>query len=76
LKTTVWDLAEHLETEDDIAAYLEAAFEEGDPAHNAAALGEIARTKVVAQITRNAGFGRESLSKALNPNTIPNSRRL
>jgi probable addiction module antidote protein len=41
--TTVWDPAEHLETEADTAAYLEVAVEEGDPALIAAALGDIAR---------------------------------
>ncbi len=44
-KTTLWDPAEHLETDEDIAAYLEAALEEGDPALVAAALGDIARAK-------------------------------
>ena len=38
LKTRQWDPAEHLETEEDIAAYLEAAFEEGDPPLEADAL--------------------------------------
>ena len=38
-----WDAAEHLETHEDMAAYLEAVFEEGDPALVAAALGDIAR---------------------------------
>jgi hypothetical protein len=36
-KTRAWDAAEHLKTEDDTAAYLEAAFEDGDPALIAAA---------------------------------------
>ena len=30
VKTRVWDPSEHLESEEDIAAYLQAAFEEGD----------------------------------------------
>jgi probable addiction module antidote protein len=71
LKTTTWDPAEHLETEEDIAAYLEAAFEEGDPALIAAALGDIARAKGMAQIARDAGLGRESLYKALSPDGNP-----
>jgi probable addiction module antidote protein len=71
LKTTVWDPAEHLETEEDIAAYLEAAFEEGDPSLIAAALGDIARAKGMAQIARDAGLGRESLYKALSPDGNP-----
>lgn len=44
-----WDVAEHLETEEDMIAYLEAALEEGDPALVAAALGDIARAKGIVQ---------------------------
>lgn len=65
--TTPWDPVEHLQTEDDMAAYLEAALEEGDPALVAAALGDIARAKGMTQIAREAGLGRESLYKALSP---------
>ena len=43
--TRPWDAADHLETQDDVVAYLEAAFEEGDPSLIAAALGDIARAK-------------------------------
>ena len=56
-KTTPWDPAEHLETDEDIAAYLEAAFEEGDPALVAAALGDIARAKGMTQLARETGLG-------------------
>jgi probable addiction module antidote protein len=65
--TTAWDPAEHLETEEDMAAYLEAALEESDPALIAAALGDIARAKGMTQVAREAGLGRESLYKALSP---------
>jgi len=65
--TTPWDPAEHLENEDDMAAYLEAALEEGDPTLIAAALGDIARAKGMTQVAREAGLGRESLYKALSP---------
>ena len=64
--TTPWDPAEHLESEEDMAAYLEAALEEGDPHLIAAALGDIARAKGMAQVAREAGLGRESLYKALS----------
>ena len=70
-KNRPWDPAEHLETDEDIAAYLEAAFEEGDPALVAAALGDIARAKGMAQIARDTGLGRESLYKALSPEGNP-----
>ena len=65
--TTPWDPAEHLKNEDDMAAYLEAALEEGDSNLVAAALGDIARAKGMSQVAREAGLGRESLYKALSP---------
>lgn len=49
IPTRPWDVAEHLETEEDMAAYLEAVLEDGDPALVAAALGDIARAKGVAR---------------------------
>ena len=72
--TTVWDASEHLETEEDMAAYLEAALEENDPALIAAALGDIARAKGMTQIAKQAGLGRESLYKALSPEGNPETR--
>ncbi len=69
--TTVWDPAEHLKTEDDMAAYLEAALEEGDSTLIAAALGDIARAKGMTQVARDAGLGRESLYKALSASGNP-----
>ena len=54
-----------------MAAYLEAVLEDGDPALVAAALGDIARAKGMAQIAREAGLGRESLYKALSPEGNP-----
>jgi probable addiction module antidote protein len=66
-----WDPAEHLETEEDMAIYLEAALEEGDSALIAAALGDIARARGMTQLARETGLGRESLYKALSPNGNP-----
>ena len=66
-KTIRWDPADHLKTDDDMAAYLEAALEDGDPALVAAALGDIARAKGMTQVAKDAGLGRESLYKALSP---------
>jgi probable addiction module antidote protein len=65
--TTPWDPAEHLKTDEDMAAYLEAALDEGDPTLVAAALGDIARAKGMTEVAREAGLGRESLYKALSP---------
>ena len=69
--TTIWDPAENLETEEDMAAYLEAALEENDPSLVAAALGDIARAKGMTQISKETGLGRESLYKALSPGGNP-----
>jgi probable addiction module antidote protein len=65
-KTLPWDPAEHFESGEDMAAYLEAAFEEGDAALVAAALGDIARAKGMTELARETGLGRESLYKALS----------
>ncbi len=69
--TTTWDVSEHLETEEDMAAYLEAALAENDPALIVAVLGDIARAKGMTQIAKQAGLGRESLYKALSPEGNP-----
>lgn len=63
-----WDSTEHLQTEEDIALYLEACFEEagGDPAFIAKALGTIARARSMTQLAKDTGLGRESLYKALS----------
>lgn len=65
--TTSWDPAEHLQSNEDMAAYLEAALEEGDPALVSTALGDIARAKGMTQVASDAGLGRESLYKASSP---------
>jgi probable addiction module antidote protein len=68
LKLRKWDSAEHLKTEEDMALYLEACFQEaGDDAlFIAKALGNIARAKGMSQLSRDAVLGRESLYKALS----------
>src|SRR3972149_4722212 len=70
-KTIPWDAADHLKTDEDIAHYLEAVLEDGDPALVAAALGDIARAKGMTQVARDAGLGRESLYKALSADGNP-----
>ena len=72
-KTTRFDLSEHLRTPEEMAAYLEACFEEadGDAAFIAKALGDIARAKGMSQVARDAGLSRESLYKALSGERNP-----
>lgn len=64
--TSLWDAAKHLETKEDMAAYLEAALEDGDPNLVVAALGDIARSKGMTNVARETGLGRESLYKSLS----------
>jgi probable addiction module antidote protein len=72
-KTTRYDVAEHLRTPEEMAAYLEACMEEanGDATFVAKALGDIARAKGMAQVARDAGLSRESLYKALSGDRSP-----
>ena len=69
--TRPWDPAEHLNTQEDIVAYFEAALEDGDSQLIASVLGDIARSKGMTEIARETGLGRESLYKALSPNGNP-----
>ena len=71
--TTRYDVAEHLRTPKERAAYLEACLEEanGDAAFIAKALGDIARAKGMAHVARDAGLSRESLYKALSGDRSP-----
>jgi probable addiction module antidote protein len=73
-KTSRYDVAEHLRTPEEMAAYLEACLEEadGDAAFVAKALGDIARAKGMSEVARDAGLSRESLYKALSGERTPN----
>ena len=72
-KTTRYDVAEHLRTPEEMAAYLDACMEEaaGDAAFIAKALGDIARAKGMTQVAQDAGLSRESLYKALSGERSP-----
>ena len=71
--TTRYDVAEHLRTPEEMAAYLEACLEEanGDAAFIAKALGDIARARGMSQVARDAGLSRQSLYKALSGERSP-----
>lgn len=73
LKTTRYDVAEHLRTKEEMALYLDACIEEsgGGAAFIAKALGDIARAKGMAQIAAKTGLSRESLYKALSGERNP-----
>lgn len=66
VKTTAYDSAAYLKTKEDVAAYLEAAFEEGDVALIAHALGVVARAEGMTEVAKQAGLTRASLYKALS----------
>ncbi|HTN60914.1 MAG TPA: addiction module antidote protein [Devosia sp.] len=71
IETTVWDGAEFLKTSEDIAAYLEAAFEDGDPAVITHALGVVARAEGMTEVAKQTGLTRASLYKALSADGHP-----
>lgn len=66
-----WNVVEHLKTDEDMALYLEACLEEGDPTLVTAALGDIARARGMSQVARDAGMSRESLYRSLSPDGDP-----
>ena len=70
---TPYDVAEHLRTPEEMAAYLDAWLEEApeDAAGIARALGDIARAKGMAQVAKDAGLSRESLYRALSAQGNP-----
>jgi probable addiction module antidote protein len=71
VKLTPFDPAEHIETEEDIFYYLEAAMEGNDPKHIARALGDVARSQGMTDIAKKTGLGRQALYNALSENGNP-----
>jgi probable addiction module antidote protein len=71
VKTTPFDAADYLETEEDVAAYLTEALATGDTAVVALALGAIARARGMTRIARASGLSRESLYRALSAGGNP-----
>ncbi|MGV8840561.1 MAG: addiction module antidote protein [Bauldia sp.] len=71
IETTAWDSAALLDTPDAVAAYLDAAFADGDARVIAHALGVVARAKGIAGIARDANLTRSGLYKALSEEGDP-----
>ncbi|MFV0411451.1 MAG: addiction module antidote protein [Paracoccus sp. (in: a-proteobacteria)] len=71
IKTTPFDVAEYLDTSEDMAAYLQAVLEENDPALFRLALGDIAKAKGMSAIAEQVGVNRASLYKSLSDNGNP-----
>jgi probable addiction module antidote protein len=72
-QTTPYDVAEHLRTPEEMAAYLDAWLEEApdDVSGIAKALGDIAQAKGMTQVALDAGLSRESLYRALSADGNP-----
>jgi probable addiction module antidote protein len=73
LRTKKWDSAELLTSQTEVAAYLNACFEDygDDPAMIAHAFGVVARARGMSKIAKKAGLTRESLYKALSAEGNP-----
>jgi len=77
VKTTEWDMAERINTKEDAAAYLEVAIEENDTALLLAVIGDIARSKGMAQIAKDLNLAREKVTSipALIPISLNSFRK-
>lgn len=71
MNTYPWDPTEHLDSEEAIAAYLSAAFEDGDIDLIKAALSDVAKARGMTEIAEKAGYTRAGLYKALGENGNP-----
>ena len=70
-KTTRFDGADYLDTEERQVAYITAALEAGDADFVRDALGLVARARGMSEIAKSAGLNRESLYKALGETGNP-----
>lgn len=71
LKTQPFEAARFLEDDEAIAVFITSILEENNPALLAAALGEVAKARGMAQVAEKAGIAREALYKALRPDSQP-----
>ena len=71
VKTTVWDPAKYLETEEQITIYLEDIFKIGDPDLIITAIGDVARARGMSKVADETNRGRESLYKSLSQGGNP-----
>jgi probable addiction module antidote protein len=71
VKTTAWDPAEYLQTEEEIIAYLGDIFATNDARLIVAAIGDVARAHGMTKVAEDAQCGRESLYKSLSQQGNP-----
>jgi probable addiction module antidote protein len=75
-ETIPWDPVDGLTSPDPEVAYLEATFEDGDPALIAAVIGDIARARGMTQIAHEAGLSREAMYEAFRRDGNPTRETL
>ena len=68
---TKFDIAEYLENDAMVAAYLNTVLEEGDSEDIIAALGHVAKARGMSKIAEETGLSRPSLYKALSHGSKP-----
>jgi probable addiction module antidote protein len=66
-----WDMADNINTREDVIAYLEAALEENNTETLFDVIGAIARSKGMASIAKDLNVNRQSLYKSLSPEGNP-----
>ncbi|AEF85647.1 probable addiction module antidote protein [Treponema primitia ZAS-2] len=71
MEVTDWDMADHINSKEEVIAYLEAALEENDMELLLSTLGDIARSKGMTQIANDLNLSRESLYRSLSPDGNP-----
>jgi len=71
MKTSKWDMAEFIDTKEDVIAHLAVALEENDIDFLLSILNALARSKGMAEIAADLGVSREGLYKSLSPGSNP-----
>ncbi len=71
IRTKPFDVAEHLRDEEDIQLYLAETLKEGSHDEFISALSTAARARGMTLLAKEAGLNRESLYKALSPDSKP-----
>jgi probable addiction module antidote protein len=66
-----WDLADDVETKEDLIGIIEAALEENDPEFFLSVIGDLARSKGMAQLARELNMDRAGLYRAFSPEGNP-----
>lgn len=72
IETKPYEFAQHVETEEDIKAYLSAFLEEDGAQGFIDALGHLAKKKGMSEIARSAGVSRQNLYRTLTGDGNPN----